>query len=44
LISIYNKLAGSEKFITFSARTIVKQIYVGIAVTLLVIILLSLVL
>jgi hypothetical protein len=44
LISIYNKLANSEKFITFSARTIVKQIYVGIAVTLLVIILLFLVL
>jgi hypothetical protein len=44
LISIYNKLANSEKFITFSARTIVKQIYVGIAVTLLVIILLSVVL
>ncbi len=44
LISIYNKLANSEKFITFSARTIVKQIYVGIAVTLLVIVLLFLVL
>ena len=44
LISIYNKLANSEKLITFSARTIVKQIYVGIAVTLLVIVLLFLVL
>ena len=44
LISVYNKLANSEKFITFSARTIVKQIYVGIAVTLLVIVLLFLVL
>jgi hypothetical protein len=44
LISIYNKLANSEKFITFSARTIVKQISVGIAVTVLVIILLFFVL
>jgi hypothetical protein len=43
LISIYNKLANSEKFITFSARTIVKQIYFGIAATVLVIILLFLV-
>ncbi len=44
LISIYNKLANSEKFITFSASTIVKQISVGIAVTVLVIILLFFVL
>jgi hypothetical protein len=44
LISIYNKLADSEKLMTFSARTIVKQISVGIAVTVLVIILLFLVL
>jgi hypothetical protein len=44
LISKYNKLADSEKFITFSARTIVKQISVGIAVTVLIIIFLFLIL
>lgn len=44
LISNYNKLADSEKFITFSARTIEKQISVGIAVTVLIIIFLFLIL
>jgi hypothetical protein len=44
LINVYNKLAGSEKLITFSASTIVKQILVGFAVTVLIIILLLLIL
>jgi hypothetical protein len=44
LISNYNRLAGSEKFTTFSTRTIVKQISVGIAVTIIIIILLFLIL
>jgi hypothetical protein len=44
MVSKYNNLANSERFITFSARTIVKQIFVGIAVTVLVIILLFLIL
>jgi hypothetical protein len=44
LIREYNKLADSEKITTFSARTIVKQISVGIAVTLIIIILLILLL
>jgi hypothetical protein len=38
LITKYNKLAASEKFITFSARNIIKQVSVGIAVILLIII------
>jgi len=44
LISKYNKLADSEKFITFSASTIVKQISFGIAVTALIIIFMFLIL
>jgi hypothetical protein len=44
LISKYNRLADTEKFKTFSARTIIKQIFIGIAVTAIVIILLFLVL
>jgi len=40
LIRKYNMLAGSEKFTTFSARTIIKQITVGIALTLIIAILL----
>ena len=38
LVSKYNKLAGSEELLTFSSKTIVKQISVGIAVTILVLI------
>jgi hypothetical protein len=44
LISKYNRLADTEKFKTFSAKTIIKQIFIGIAVTAIVIILLFLVL
>jgi hypothetical protein len=44
LISKYNRLADTEKFMTFSARTVIKQISVGIAVTAIVIILLFLIL
>jgi len=44
LISKYNELADSEKFITFSARTIVKQLYIGIAVSILIAIFLFLIL
>ncbi len=44
LISKYNELAGSEKFKTFSARTIVKQISIGIAVSILIAIFLTLIL
>jgi len=42
LVSKYNKLANSEKFETFSARTIVKQLLVGIAVSVFIAILLFL--
>jgi hypothetical protein len=42
MIGKYNKLAESEKFVTFSARTIVKQITVGISVFILIAILLLL--
>ena len=44
LIRRYNELADSEKFITFSARTIVKQLTIGIAVSILIAILLILIL
>jgi hypothetical protein len=44
LISKYNTLADTEKFITFSARTIVKQLYIGIAVSIIIAILLLLIL
>jgi hypothetical protein len=44
LISKYNKLSASEKFKTFSARTIVKQISIGIAVSILIAIFLWLIL
>ena len=44
LISKYNELANSEKFKTFSAKTIVKQLYIGIAVSILLAIVLYLVL
>ncbi len=44
LISKYNELAGSEKFKTFSARTIVKQVSIGIAVSILIAIFLTLIL
>jgi hypothetical protein len=44
LISKYNQLAGSEKLITFSARTIVRQITFGIMIALLVTIILLLLL
>jgi hypothetical protein len=44
MIKKYNELADSEKFITFSARTIVKQLTIGIAVSILIAILLILIL
>lgn len=44
LISKYNELADSEKFKTFSARTIVKQLIIGIAVTIIIATLLFLIL
>jgi hypothetical protein len=40
IIRKYNRLAESEKFVTFSAKTIVKQITVGISVSILIAILL----
>jgi hypothetical protein len=40
LISKYNMLAGSEKFTTFSSRTIVNRIVIGITATVLIAILL----
>jgi hypothetical protein len=43
LISNYNKLAGAGKIKTFSAKTIVRQVSVGIAATILLVILLLLV-
>lgn len=43
LISKYNKLAGLEKFTTFSVRTIVKQITAGIFISLLIAIILLLI-
>ncbi len=44
LVSKYNKIANSEGLKTFSARTIVKQLSIGIAVSLLIAILLILIL
>jgi hypothetical protein len=44
LIRKYNELADSEKFKTFSSRTIVKQLYIGIAVSIIIAILLFLIL
>jgi hypothetical protein len=44
LISKYNELAASEKLITFSARTIVRQITFGIIISLLIAIILLLLL
>jgi hypothetical protein len=44
LIAKYNEHADSEKFKTFSARTIVKQLYIGIAVSILIAVILFLVL
>jgi hypothetical protein len=44
LISKYNELADTKKFVTFSARTIVKQLLIGIAVTLIIAIFLFLIL
>ncbi len=44
LISKYNELAELEKYRTFSARTIIKQISVGIAITILTAIFLSIIL
>jgi hypothetical protein len=40
LIRKYNKLSASEKFVTFSARTIVRQLTIGISATILIAILL----
>jgi hypothetical protein len=42
LISKYNELAEQEKFKTFSASTIVKQVFVGISVTVIIILFLLL--
>jgi hypothetical protein len=44
LISKYNELADSEKFKTFSATTIVKQLSIAIAVSIVIAILLILIL
>ena len=44
IIRKYNRLADSEKFTTFSARTLVKQIFIGISVTILIAIFLQLIL
>ena len=44
VIRKYNRLADSEKFTTFSARTLVKQIFIGISVTILIAIFLLLIL
>jgi len=44
LIGKYNEHADSGKFKTFSARTIVKQLYIGIAVSILIAVILFLVL
>lgn len=44
LIGKYNEHANSGKFNTFSARTIVKQLYIGIAVSILIAVILFLVL
>jgi hypothetical protein len=43
LISKYNRLAETENFKTFSARTIINQIVIGVAVTAAVITLLFLI-
>ncbi|MFH0757680.1 MAG: hypothetical protein V2B15_10370 [Bacteroidota bacterium] len=43
LISKYNELADFEKFKTFSARTIVKQLFIGIAVAIVIVIFLFLI-
>lgn len=42
LISKYNILASSEEFVTFSSRTIVRQLTVGIIISIIIVILLSL--
>jgi hypothetical protein len=42
MIDKYNKMADTEKFVTFSARTIVKQLIIGISVTILITVLLTL--
>lgn len=44
LINKYNKYSGSEKLATFSASTIVRQLTIGIAITILIAVLLSLLL
>ncbi len=44
LISKYNKLASSEKFITFSSRTIVRQLSIGIFISIIIAIFLFLIL
>ena len=40
MISMYNKFARSETLVTFSARTIVRQLIIGISITILIAILL----
>jgi hypothetical protein len=44
LISKYNMFSGSEKLVTFSAKTIIRQLTIGISVIILIAILLSLLL
>ena len=44
LVSKYNKIANYEVFKTFSARTIVKQLFIGIAVSVLIAVFLILIL
>ena len=44
IIRKYNRLAESEKFTSFSVRTLVKQIFIGISVTILIAIFLLLIL
>jgi len=44
LVSKYNEIANYEVFKTFSARTIVKQLFIGIAVSILIAVLLILIL
>ena len=44
LINKYNKFSGLEKLVTFSAKTIVRQLVIGISLTILIAILLTLLL
>jgi hypothetical protein len=44
LINKYNKFSGSEKLVTFSPKTIVRQLAIGISITILIAIILTLLL